>query len=163
MKIRVKSKIHNDVEVTEDVLKHGMLSPTSSRFGDLHATGLRIESKPIRSFVISFADRTRISLPVAMFPEFSDLKTSELGKLQLGFGGSAITLDERDLHVSIAGLVKASSPMRNLARAVTASLLGGAKGGKKASASRANGAKGGRPKKHEAVMALSAKKSLEVA
>lgn len=147
MTIKVKSKRHNDVVVTEEVLKRGVLAADKNRHGDLHASGLRVESHPHRALVISFEDQTSVSLPVAMFSEFSELESSQLQKLELGFAGSAITLDDADIHVSIAGLIKASEPMRNVVRAVSASILGSSTSEAKAAAARANGAKGGRPRK----------------
>jgi hypothetical protein len=67
--------------------------------------------------------------------------------LQLGVGGTAICLDERDLHISIVGLVAASDSLLALATAVTASRNGSRSSAAKAKASRENGSKGGRPRK----------------
>ncbi|MBA5689142.1 hypothetical protein [Rugamonas apoptosis] len=37
-----------------------------------------------------------------------------MDRIEVGFGGSALCLDERDLYVSIAGLVMASKPLMEL-------------------------------------------------
>jgi hypothetical protein len=63
-----------------------------------------------KSLLISFADQSAVVLPVKNYPDLAELNTTELERLAVGFGGSALCLDERDLHVSIAGLVSASQP-----------------------------------------------------
>jgi len=42
----------------------------------------------------------------------------------MGFGGSALCLEERDLHVSIAGLVSASQPLMEMAATVISARYG---------------------------------------
>lgn len=163
MTIKVKSKRHNDVIVTEEILKQGVLAVDKNRHGDLHASALKIATHPNPALIISFADETSVSLPVSMFPEFSELKSAQLKRLELGFAGSAITLDEEDLHVSIAGLIKASEPMRDMVRAVSASLLGSSTSEAKAAAARVNGAKGGRPRKGNPVSPGVRRKMMEMA
>jgi hypothetical protein len=73
----------------------------------------------------------------------------ELEGLAIGHGGTALCLDARDLHVSIAGLVSASQPLMDLAARVIAVRNGSRRTEAKAQASRENGRKGGRPRKVE--------------
>ena len=80
-------------------------------------------------------------------PRIAELSGTELGNLALGFAGSALCLEEQDLHVSIAGLVSASAPLMEMAAIVIASRNGSRSTVAKAIASRENGQKGGRPRK----------------
>lgn len=58
-----------------------------------------------RIFIIYFSDNTLVSLPVDDYPEFTSITSPDLSKVRIGFAGSAICLDEHDLHVSIDGLL----------------------------------------------------------
>lgn len=89
-------------------------------------------------------------LPVKNYPELSALGVAELEGLAIGYGGTALCLEARDLHVSIAGLVSASQPLMDLAATVIAVRNGSRRTEAKAQASRENGRKGGRPRKAEA-------------
>lgn len=89
-------------------------------------------------------------LPVKNYPELSALGVAELEGLAIGHGGTALCLEARDLHVSIAGLVSASQPLMDLAATVIAVRNGSRRTEAKAQASRENGRKGGRPRKAEA-------------
>ena len=71
----------------------------------------------------------------------------DLKQMAVGFGGSALCLEERDLHVSIAGLVSASLPLMEMATALVAARNGRRNSEVKAKTSRENGLKGGRPRK----------------
>ena len=66
--------------------------------------------------------------------------------LTLGFGGSALCLKARDLHVSIAGLISASQPLMDMAASLVAVRNGRKSSATKSAAARENGRKGGRPK-----------------
>jgi hypothetical protein len=70
---------------------------------------------------LDFDDCTAITLPLAKYPELRDLAPEELRRLEIGFGGVALCLNERDLHISIAGLIAASRPLTEMAVAVAAS------------------------------------------
>lgn len=89
-------------------------------------------------------------LPVKNYPELSALGVAELEGLAIGHGGTALCLEARDLHVSIAVLVSASQPLMDLAATVIAVRNGSRRTEAKAQASRENGRKGGRPRKAEA-------------
>ena len=96
---------------------------------------------------IGFDDQSAVLLPITNYPEFAKLSPAELDRLTLGFAGSALCLEEQDLHVSIAGLVSASAPLMALAASVVASRNGSRSSHAKSVASRQNGKKGGRPRK----------------
>jgi hypothetical protein len=97
--------------------------------------------------LIGFADQSAVALPVRNYPELAELSPVELDRLTIGFGGSLLCLDERDLHVSIAGLVQASQPPMELTATVIAARNGSRSSAAKALAVRKNGRKGGRPRK----------------
>lgn len=142
----ITAKDRFDEPVTHEVLERAIERGRLRRSKGLHATGVEYLSN-LKSLLVSFADRSAIALPVGNYPELAALQTSELKRLDLGFGGSALCLKERDLHVSIAGLVSASKPLMEMAVVVVASRNGSRKSTTKAEASRENGLKGGRPRK----------------
>jgi hypothetical protein len=100
-----------------------------------------------KSLMIGFSDDSAVLLPIRNYPELATLSKSELSRLSLGFGGSALCFHENDLHISIAGLIAASEPLMSMASVLTASRNGKLQSEAKATAARANGLKGGRPRK----------------
>ena len=73
-----------------------------------------------------------------------------LGKLEVWPDGSAIELEDRDIHISVHGLLTAILPAMLPSRSVAA--IFASRGGQvtsraKRKSSRANGRKGGRPRK----------------
>lgn len=101
----------------------------------------------LKSLLIGFADRTAVVVPVKNYPELAALSLTELKHLSVGFGGSALCLQARDLHVSIAGLISASPHLMDMATTVAAGHNGRRTSASKVRASRENGRKGGRPRK----------------
>ncbi|MBW9335440.1 DUF2442 domain-containing protein [Herbaspirillum aquaticum] len=142
----IKAKKRDNPPVTDEVLEQAMaLGRQRSRSG-LQAT--RVTYLPsLEAIAIGFADKTGILLPIDHYPEFSTLSTAELGRIEIGYAGSALCLEERDLHVSIAGLVAASPSLMKLATTVAAARNGSRSSEAKILAVRENGRKGGRPRK----------------
>lgn len=134
-----------DEVVTPDVLQRAVARGRNRNRGSIHAQSLRY-LPDTRSLVIEFADHTAIVLPVENYPELAALTGDELSRLGLCFAGSALCLDDRDLHVSIAGLMAMSQPLLEVAKTVTASYNGSLRTAAKSAASRENGKKGGRPR-----------------
>ena len=97
--------------------------------------------------MIGFGDDSAVVLPIKNYPELAALKKTDIARLTLGFAGSALCLDDHDLHISIAGMIAASEPLMSMASVIIASRNGSQVSAAKASAARANGLKGGRPRK----------------
>jgi hypothetical protein len=95
-----------------------------------------------KSLMIGFSDDSAVLLPIKNYPELATLSKSELSRLSLGFGGSALCFHKNDLHISIAGLIAASEPLMSMASVMTASRNGKLHSEAKATAARANGLKG---------------------
>ncbi|MBL8404706.1 MAG: DUF2442 domain-containing protein [Dechloromonas sp.] len=142
----IKAKVRFDEPVTEEVLTQAIERGRLRRSAGLHATGVHY-LQAHRSLMVSFADDSAVVLPVSNYPELATLKLAELKHLSVGFGGSALCLAERDLHVSIAGLVSASQPLMEMAVSMVAVQNGGRRSEAKTRASRENGLLGGRPRK----------------
>lgn len=142
----VKAKAGFDEPVTEQVIAQAIERGRLRRNPDLRATGVRY-LPALQSLLISFADQSAVALPVKNYPELAALSLIDLKQMAVGFGGSALCLEERDLHVSIAGLVSASLPLMEMATALVAARNGRRNSEVKAKTSRENGLKGGRPRK----------------
>lgn len=142
----VKAKEHDDEPVTEAVLARAVDLGRKRRGTTLHAKGVRYLPE-FEALAVSFADKAAILLPVKKYAELARLNQAELERIEVGFGGSALCLDECDLHVSIAGLVSASKPLMELASTVIAARNGSRSSTAKVQAARENGQKGGRPRK----------------
>ncbi|HEL4182682.1 TPA: hypothetical protein ACXJTM_003746 [Stenotrophomonas maltophilia] len=144
--MRVKAKVFDDIPVTEASLEEAIQRGKKSLRNTVRASAITYVPNE-RAFSLSFPDNISIHLPVSIYKEFSALSDESLGSVELGFAGSAVVLEKHDLHVSITGLIEASKPLRDMVFAVHAGILGSKKSEAKASASRANGALGGRPRK----------------
>lgn len=134
-----------DEPVTVEVLRRAVERGRQRRPA-LHASAVQYlaDSQSLR---IGFSDLSAVVLPVKNYPELAQLSCTQLERLVLGFAGSALCLEEQDLHVSIAGLVSASVPLMEMAATVVASRNGSRSSASKAGAARENGRKGGRPRK----------------
>ena len=115
----VKAQERFDESVTATVLEQAIVRGRQQLSQGLHATAVQY-LPAFKALLIGFADQSAVVLPVQNYPELAELSTTELEHLALGFGGSALCLDERDLHVSIAGLVSASQPLMEMAATVIA-------------------------------------------
>jgi hypothetical protein len=141
----VKAQTRFDEVVTKEVLNQA-IERGSRRAGiGVHATSVQYVAI-LESLLVGFADQSAVCLPVKNYPEFADLTEGELKGLELGFGGSALCSEVRDLHVSIAGLVSASQPLMDMAATLIAARNGGKSSHVKAQAARKNGKNGGRPR-----------------
>ncbi|VVM77233.1 hypothetical protein PS662_02126 [Pseudomonas fluorescens] len=96
---------------------------------------------------VSFIDGSGVLLPVQHYPEFDDFDAEDFAELKVGFSGTALCHEGRDLQVSIAGMISASKPLMDMAASVIAARNGRQSSAAKAEAARANGRKGGRPRK----------------
>lgn len=140
-------KVQNgfDEPVTQAVLNQAIERGRLRGGQGVHATAVKY-LPVLKSLLISFADHSAVALPVRNYPELTALSAADLGKLTLGLGGSALCLDARNLHVSIAGMVSASQPLMDMAATLVAARNGSKTSAVKVQASRANGQKGGRPR-----------------
>lgn len=144
----IKAQERFDEPVTASVLAQAIVRGKKRHGQGLHATVVQY-LPALNSLLIGFPDQSAVVLPVKNYPELTELSTDELNHLAVGFGGSALCLDARDLHVSIAGLVSASQPLMDMASTVIAARNGSRSSAAKVQTSRENGQKGGRPRKLE--------------
>jgi|SRR5579863_9298462 hypothetical protein len=89
-------------------------------------------------------------IPRQWIGALQDIPTAELGKLNVWPDGSAIELEDRDIQISVHGLLTAILPAMLPSRSVAAifaSRGGQATSRAKRKSSQANGRKGGRPLK----------------
>lgn len=89
-------------------------------------------------------------IPRQWIGALQDVPTQDLARLEVWPDGSAIELEDRDIHISVHGLLTAILPAMLPPRAVAAvfaSRGGRATSDAKRSSAQANGRKGGRPRK----------------
>lgn len=141
----VTANKHFDEAITSEVLTQAIQRGRLRTSAGVHATGVQYVPL-LKALLISFADHSAVALPIQNYPELTALQEAELNALELGFAGSALCLESRDLHVSIAGLVLASQPLMEMAASLVASRNGRQSSLTKAEAARINGQKGGRPR-----------------
>jgi hypothetical protein len=134
-----------DEPVTAEVLEKAIKRSEQRRPQGLHATG--VQYLGVLQSVFVYFNHHAIGFPIRDYPELAALNEEELSRLCIGFGGKALCLDSRDLHVSIAGLVQASGELSAAIRTLAAALNGRKRSQDKMAASQANGLKGGRPRK----------------
>ncbi|APW48664.1 DUF2442 domain-containing protein [Rhodoferax antarcticus] len=141
----MKASTRFDEPVTPEVLDQAIERGRKRASAGVRATAVQYVPQ-FGSLLFSFLDRSAVALPVSNYPELATLDESDLQALTLGFGGSALCLKARDLHVSIAGLVSASQPLMDMAASLVAVRNGRKSSTSKSAAARENGRKGGRPK-----------------
>jgi len=92
-------------------------------------------------------------IPRQWIGALQDIPAEGLRRLEIWPDGSAIELEDQDIHISVHGLLTAILPAMLPSRAIAAifaSRGGQATSRAKQSSSRANGRKGGRPRKRKA-------------
>lgn len=142
----IKAREHYDEAVTQRVLNRAIDQGGKRDTPNIQATTLRFMGE-LNALAIGFADQTALLLPVANYPELRELSVKELEQIELGFGGKAVCLEHRDLHISISGMISASESLMGVASSLIASRNGRRISAAKATASKTNGLKGGRPRK----------------
>ncbi|MHC8297763.1 DUF2442 domain-containing protein [Pseudomonas sp. ZS1P83] len=140
----IKAKIQVDWPVTERVLDEAIEQGEQRRNSGLNATAVSFLQPCL---AVSFQDGSGVLLPVKNYPEFDGFETKDYANLKIGHAGSALCHDDKDLHISIAGMISASKPLMDMAASVIASRNGRQSSAAKSAAARANGRKGGRPRK----------------
>jgi hypothetical protein len=145
----VKAKVQVDRPVTEARLDRAIERGKSRPNSGLQATAVTYEAPCL---AVSFKDGSGILLPVGNYPEFEGFEIEDFAGLEVGFTGSAICHEGKDLHISIAGLISASEPLMAMAASVIASHNGRQSSAAKAEAARVNGKKGGRPRKVDVLL-----------
>lgn len=140
----IKARVQLDVPVTEAVLDEAIARGQARRSGGVNATTVKFQEQCLS---IGFEDGSRILLPVKNYPEFDNFTVEDFARLEVGYAGTAVCHEARDLQVSIAGLISTSKPLMDMAAVVIASRNGRQSSDAKARAARANGKKGGRPRK----------------
>ncbi len=143
--VKVKAQSRFDEAVTQEALAQATQRGRLRGGEGLHAAAVQYVPQ-LESLLFSFLDHSAVALPIRNYPELAALSQIELQALALGFGGSALCLQARDLHISIAGLVSASQPLMDMAASLIAARNGSKRTTAKASAARSNGRKGGRPR-----------------
>ncbi|WP_433737233.1 DUF2442 domain-containing protein [Pseudomonas putida] len=144
----VKVKVQSDRPVTESRLDEAIRRGQLRRNSSLQATAVNFIDPCL---AISFEDGSGILLPVANYPEFDDFEAEDFAGLTVGFAGTALCHEGKDLDVSLAGMISASQSLMSMAASVIASRNGRQSSAAKAEAARANGKKGGRPRKVDVV------------
>ncbi|ROO12671.1 hypothetical protein BK673_05515 [Pseudomonas fluorescens] len=140
--IKAKPSVHRPLteEMLDAAIKLGEVRQASS----FQAVSVCFEKS---SLVIRFEDGSGVLLPVSQYPEFDGFDAGDYEGLTVGFAGTALCHEGKDLDVSIAGMISASPSLMKMAASVVASRNGRQSSAAKSAAARANGKKGGRPRK----------------
>jgi hypothetical protein len=134
---------------------------TSAEYAAALATGQLASESEVRAQAVRYVpERDAVEIltsrgagfliPRRWIEALQDIALDELAKLTVWPDGSAIELEERDIQISVSGLLSAVLPAMLPPRAVAS--LFASRGGQATSAakkvsSRENGLKGGRPRK----------------
>ncbi len=145
---KINASIQFDEPITQDVLEKAIERGRKRPLAGVRATSVQYLPQ-LGALLFSFLDHTAVALPVSNYSELAALDERELQALSLGMGGSALCLKEKDMHVSIAGLVSASQPLMDMAASLVAVQNGRKISTTKSAASRENGRLGGRPRKQQ--------------
>ncbi|MDD2100518.1 MULTISPECIES: DUF2442 domain-containing protein [Pseudomonas] len=145
----VKAKVQVDRPVTEARLDRAIERGKSRQSSGLQATSVTFQAPCL---AVSFEDGSGVLLPVGNYPEFDGFEIEDFAGFEVGFTGTALCHEGKDLQISIAGMISASEPLMAMAASVIASRNGRQSSAAKAEAARANGRKGGRPRKVDVVV-----------
>jgi hypothetical protein len=140
----IQAEMRVDRPVSEAVLDEAIQRGQARR-----KSALQVQSVTFLDpcLALYFMDGSGVLLPVQRYPEFEDFEVEDFADLKVGFSGTALCHEGKDLQVSIAGMITASKPLMDMAASVIASRNGRQSSAAKAEAARANGRKGGRPRK----------------
>ena len=105
----IKAKMQVDRPVTEAVLDEAIERGKIRHKSALQATAVTFQEECL---TVRFEDGSGVLLPVKHYPEFDGFEAEDYADLKVGLCGTALFHEEKDLHVSIAGMISASKPDR---------------------------------------------------
>lgn len=140
----IKAKPSARRPLTEEMIDVAIEQGQARRTNSLQAVSVTFE-KP--SLIIRFEDGSGVLLPVDRYREFDGFNAADYESLTVGFAGTALCHEGKDLDVSISGMISASPSLLAMAASTVASRNGRQSSAAKSAAARANGKKGGRPRK----------------
>ena len=140
----IKARTLVDRPVTESRLDKAIERGELRRRSGLQATAVAFLDPCL---AVSFEDGSGVLLPVKNYSEFDGFEAEDFTRLKVGYAGTALCHEGKDLHVSIAEMISACPPLMAMATSVVASRNGRQSSSVKAEAARLNGKKGGRPRK----------------
>ncbi|MBC3777951.1 DUF2442 domain-containing protein [Pseudomonas sp. SWRI99] len=140
----IKARPSEHRPLTEEMLDAAIKLGEARQASSLQAVSVTSEGS---SLVVCFEDGSGVLLPVKLYPEFDGFDAADYASLTIGFSGTALCHEGKDLDISIAGMISASPSLMRMAASVVASRNGRQSSAAKSAAARANGKKGGRPRK----------------
>lgn len=140
----IKARPSEHRPLTEEMLDAAIKLGEARQASSLQAVSVTFEES---SLVVRFEDGSGVLLPVKLYPEFDGFDAADYASLTIGFSGTALCHEGKDLDISIAGMISASASLMKMAASVVASRNGRQSSAAKSAAARANGKKGGRPRK----------------
>ncbi|WP_460066083.1 DUF2442 domain-containing protein [Pseudomonas sp. S2_H08] len=140
----IKAKPSARRPLTEEMIDVAIEQGQARRTNSLQAVSVTFE-KP--SLIIRFEDGSGVLLLVDRYREFDGFNAADYESLTVGFAGTALCHEGKDLDVSISGMISASPSLLAMAASAVASRNGRQSSAAKSAAARANGKKGGRPRK----------------
>ncbi len=117
----IKAKPPIDNPVTEDRLEEAIKRGKLCRNSGLQATAVAFLDPCL---AVSFEDGSGVLLPVRNYPEFDGFEVENFAGIEVGYIGTALCHEGKDLQVSIAGMISASEPLMAMAASVIASRNG---------------------------------------
>jgi len=113
----IKAKKTYPNTVTRGVLKRALARGEKAPESEARAISVCYLAA-LDALLVRFVDQTGVLLPVNHYAEFSSLTVELLNRIQIGYGGRALCLEQRDLHVSLVGLAASSKALMSLAAAL---------------------------------------------
>jgi hypothetical protein len=136
-------------QITDAAYAAALIAGQAEAAGEVRAQAVRYV--PDRDAIEIVTTRNAgFLIPCEWIGVLQDVSREDLAKLEIWPDGSAIELEDRDIHISVHGLMTAILPAMLPPRAMAA--IFASRGGKatsdaKRSSAQANGRRGGRPRK----------------
>lgn len=100
----IKARKRSGKPVTDEVLSEA-IARGKKLYGTIpRATAVSFDSLK-REIEITFEDQDPVRLLISQLKDLASLSDNQLSRLEVGFAGKGLYLEEADLHVSIEGLI----------------------------------------------------------
>jgi hypothetical protein len=111
MKI-VNARNVSGMPVTDEVFEQAVARGRKLYGSIPRATRVHFDSLK-REIEIFFEGQDQVRLPISQLKGFASLSDNQLARLEVGFAGKGLILEEADLHISIEGLITEKNIVAN--------------------------------------------------